>query len=85
MKKVISLVLSAVIILSASACAADTSVTAEAAANVNTTATTAEETESEQDNSMRDITTMELVREMGYGINLGNTFEACGDWINGKT
>ncbi|MGN0600868.1 MAG: cellulase family glycosylhydrolase [Oscillospiraceae bacterium] len=84
MKKVISLVLSAVIMLSASACAADTSVTAEAAANVNTTATTAA-TESEQDNSMRDITTMELVREMGYGINLGNTFEACGDWINGKT
>lgn len=27
---------------------------------------------------------MELVHEMGYGINLGNTFEACGDWINGK-
>ena len=22
---------------------------------------------------------------MGYGINLGNTFETCGDWINGKT
>lgn len=32
--------------------------------------------------AMRDITTMELVREMGLGINLGNTFEACGDWIN---
>ena len=31
--------------------------------------------------SMRDITTMELVRDMGIGINLGNTFEACGDWI----
>ncbi len=30
---------------------------------------------------MRDITTMELVREMGVGINLGNTFESCGDWI----
>lgn len=85
MKKIISLALSAAIMLSASACAADTSVTAEAAADVNTTATTAVETEPEQDNSMRDITTMELVREMGYGINLGNTFEACGDWINGKT
>ncbi|MGN1102828.1 MAG: glycoside hydrolase family 5 protein, partial [Huintestinicola sp.] len=84
MKKIISLALSAAIMLSASACAADTSVTAEAAANVNTTATTAAETEPEQD-SMRNITTMELVREMGYGINLGNTFEACGDWINGKT
>jgi endoglucanase len=26
--------------------------------------------------AMRDITTMELVRDMGLGINLGNTFEA---------
>lgn len=34
---------------------------------------------------MRDITTAELVKEMGCGINLGNTFEACGDWIGGKT
>ena len=30
---------------------------------------------------MRDITTMELVQEMGIGINLGNTLESCGDWI----
>ena len=28
---------------------------------------------------MRNITTMELVRDMGIGINLGNTLEACGD------
>lgn len=34
---------------------------------------------------MRDITTMELVREMGIGINLGNTFEACGDWIDSSS
>lgn len=34
-----------------------------------------------KNNGMRDITTMELVRDMGIGINLGNTFEACGDWI----
>lgn len=33
---------------------------------------------------MRDISTFELVKEMGYGINLGNTLEACGDWIGGK-
>ncbi|MBQ9111790.1 MAG: glycoside hydrolase family 5 protein [Oscillospiraceae bacterium] len=33
------------------------------------------------DSGMRDITTMELVREMGIGINLGNTYESCGDWI----
>lgn len=37
--------------------------------------------ETQNNASMRDITTMELVRDMGIGINLGNTFEACGDWI----
>lgn len=36
-------------------------------------------------NDMRDISTQELVRDMGIGINLGNTFEACGDWINGTS
>ena len=30
---------------------------------------------------MRNITTMELVDDMGIGINLGNTFESFGDWI----
>lgn len=34
------------------------------------------------DSGMRDITTMELVKEMGVGINLGNTFESCGSWID---
>lgn len=33
------------------------------------------------DNTMREISTMELVKDMGIGINLGNTMEACGDWI----
>ncbi len=33
------------------------------------------------ENVMRDISTMELVRDMGIGINLGNTMESCGDWI----
>lgn len=31
---------------------------------------------------MRDMTTMELVQDMGLGINLGNTFESCGGWIS---
>ncbi|MDR0305327.1 MAG: cellulase family glycosylhydrolase [Chitinispirillales bacterium] len=31
---------------------------------------------------MRNITTQELVEDMGLGINLGNTFEATGSWIN---
>lgn len=34
---------------------------------------------------MREITTAEIVQEMGLGINLGNTLEACGTWINGTT
>ncbi len=33
---------------------------------------------------MRDITTMRLVRDMGVGINLGNTFDCSGDWISKK-
>ena len=37
--------------------------------------------EAEYGGSMRDITTMELVKEMGVGINLGNTFESAGSWI----
>ena len=35
----------------------------------------------EKHSEMRDISTTELVHEMGIGINLGNTMEACGDWI----
>ncbi|MBR6336313.1 MAG: glycoside hydrolase family 5 protein [Ruminococcus sp.] len=34
------------------------------------------------DEQFRDMTTMEAVKEMGIGINLGNTLEATGDWIN---
>jgi len=34
---------------------------------------------------MRDISTMALVKDMGLGINLGNTFESNGSWINGTT
>lgn len=34
---------------------------------------------------MRDMTTAQIVRDMGIGINLGNTFESCGDWITGNS
>ena len=34
---------------------------------------------------MRNISTAELVKDMGIGINLGNTMEATGDWITGNT
>jgi len=31
------------------------------------------------------LTTKEVIKDMGLGWNLGNTLEACGDWINGST
>lgn len=34
---------------------------------------------------MGDMTTMELVKDMGMGINLGNTMESCGTWINSSS
>lgn len=50
----------------------------------NTTASTSSD-EKPTEQTMRDITTMDLVKDMGIGINLGNTFESCGTWINGET
>lgn len=35
--------------------------------------------------SMRDISTAQVVKEMGVGWNLGNTLEACGSWITGSS
>ncbi len=32
-----------------------------------------------------ELGSMEAMRRMGMGWNLGNTLEACGDWIKGKT
>ena len=32
--------------------------------------------------TIREMSTMEIVQDMGLGINLGNTFESCGDWID---
>ncbi len=34
---------------------------------------------------MRNISTIELVKDMGIGINLGNTLESAGDWIATST
>lgn len=40
-----------------------------------------QQTSAEDKGPMRDMTTAEIVKDMGIGINLGNTMEACGDWI----
>jgi len=34
--------------------------------------------------ALEDSTSVEAVRKMGLGWNLGNTMEACGDWIKGQ-
>jgi hypothetical protein len=34
---------------------------------------------------VRNMSTLEIVQDMGIGINLGNTMEATGDWITGNT
>ena len=35
--------------------------------------------------TMHGLTTQEFVTEMGAGINLGNTFESCGAWIDSES
>lgn len=53
--------------------------TAEA---VNTKAASTESSVAAEEEIVKEMTTMEVVQDMGLGINLGNTFESCGDWIS---
>ncbi|MCL1844390.1 MAG: cellulase family glycosylhydrolase [Defluviitaleaceae bacterium] len=39
----------------------------------------------EKGGTMRNMTSEQIVHDMGIGINLGNTFEATGNWIQGTT
>ena len=43
---------------------------------------TAQDTEWSKYLVRENLTTQQLIEEMGLGINLGNTLESCGDWIN---
>lgn len=45
----------------------------------------AEEIPGSQNTTMRDITVSDLVKDMGIGINLGNTFEAINSWTADPT
>lgn len=40
-----------------------------------------EEKNEQKTKDISEMTTAEIVKDMGIGINLGNTFESCGDWI----
>ncbi len=51
-------------------------------AKVTTEVTTEEKNKPVVVEYNNNLTTAQIVNNMGVGINLGNTFEACGDWIN---
>jgi endoglucanase len=48
-------------------------------------AVTAYTNASSGNSAMRNITTTELINQMGLGINLGNTMEAVSPWVNNPT
>ena len=80
MKKLITILLTLSLIFAFTACREPENDTATPPAD----AITAEDAEiSGGAEGMRNISTMELVRDMGLGINLGNTLEATGSWIRG--
>lgn len=62
-----------------------TASSAETGTDTETETTQGDNAAVAQNNEMRDMTTMEIVREMELGINLGNTFESCGSWINNSS
>ncbi len=66
--------------------AATTTIAATTAATTTKPAETTSAPTTSPVSGMRQITTMELVREMGVGINLGNTLESCHvTWISNPT
>ena len=65
MKKILSAILALCMIVSITACSSENESSVKGSEN----------------KVMRDITTQELIEDMGIGINLGNTFESCGNWI----
>lgn len=72
----------AVCTLSAGLCGCNSAEADSTAQNPTAEDITSAVTAQAQEEAMRDITTMDAVREMGLGINLGNTFESCGGWIS---
>ena len=71
-KKVVSLLLAGVLAVLLCSCG-----------NSSKEESSKEEADSNPRTEMRDdMTTSQIVEEMGLGINLGNTLEACGDWID---
>ena len=85
MNKILSALLAAFLILSAASCGEKKPINDNNTTSTDSNNAAAVTEAKPKADAMRDITTMELVKEMGYGINLGNTFEACGSWINSES
>lgn len=72
----------AAIITTTAATTTEATTTSATAAETTTVAETTVTETLPSNSAMRSMTTAQIVKEMGLGINLGNTMEACGDWIN---
>lgn len=83
--KILAFILCLTLIASLAGCGKKTVTPADNSNNEQTSGNQNEDNNEQKVQEMRDISTMELVREMGIGINLGNTFESCGDWIIGDS
>lgn len=80
MKKALALLLSLVITITACGCVtentSDSSISGTGS-QTNDSPSNSTDNKSDAVGTMRDITSMELVREMGIGWNLGNTLDVC--------
>ena len=81
--RILSFAASAAIFISG--CSGKTPENTVSAGTSGTTASTTVTSSAESNETtgqMRDMTTQEIVKDMGLGINLGNTLESCGGWID---
>lgn len=80
MKKFIAICAAAMLLLSG--CAGNNSGISDNSPSVGGSIPSASDGNGADISDVSGMSTMEFVREMGFGINLGNTLESCGDWIH---
>lgn len=80
MKKFIAICAAAMLLLSG--CAGNNNGISDNSPSVGDSIPSASDGNDTDISDISGMSTMEFVREMGFGINLGNTLESCGDWIH---
>lgn len=80
MKKFIAICAAAMLLLSG--CAGNNNGISDNSPSVGDSIPSASDGNDTDISDVSGMSTMEFVREMGFGINLGNTLESCGDWIH---